>query len=347
MENKMKKSTWVALCVSVSLIFAFSLSTYAKTFTLRYANQNPELGWGTQMAFKPWKERIEKASGGRIVIKGYHSQTLAKGPDTWKAVKSGIADIGWCFHAYWPGMTSLADVISLPSLPFRTSEEGSAALWKLYEKFPQIQKQFSDNHILLLYTTDPYFLITTKKQVKTLDDIKGLKVRMMGGPSTEMMKRLGGVPVSVPMPGNYIAMQKGVTDGMGAPWEATKSFRLYEVAKYYTLDTSFPVVYFSIAMNKKTWAKLPQDLKDIFTKESGLAGAKFWGRNFFDTAREAMIAEAIDKGFEMNIYPLPKSEKEKWLEVAGKPVWDAWLKKMQSEGHPEAKEILDALLDMF
>ena len=62
---------------------------------------------------------------------------------------------------------------------------------KLYEKYPQIRKQFSDNHILLLYTTDPYFLITTKKQVKTLEDIRGLKIRMMGGPSTEMMKKLG------------------------------------------------------------------------------------------------------------------------------------------------------------
>ncbi len=343
----MKKSLWLKLIIGIGFILMFSFPVQAKTYTLRYANQNPELGWGTAKAFKPWKERIEKASNGRIIIKGYHSQTLTKGPETWKAVKSGIADIGWCFHAYWPGMTSLADVISLPSLPFKTSEEGSAALWKLYEKFPQIQKQFSDNHILLLYTTDPYFLITTKKQVKTLEDLQGLKIRMMGGPSTEMMKALGGVPVSVPMPGNYIAMQKGVTDGMGAPWEATKSFRLYEVAKYYTLDTSFPVVYFSLAMNKKTWKKLPQDLKDIFTRESGLKGAKFWGRNFFDTAREAMIQEAIDKGYEMNIYPLPNSEKEKWLKVAGKPVWDNWLKKMKKSGHPEAQEILDALLDMF
>lgn len=343
----MKRQRMLKWVLGICLIFAFTLVAQAKTYTFRYANQNPEMGWGTQKAFIPWKNRIEKASGGRIKIKGYHSQTLTKGPDTWKAVKSGIADIGWCFHAYWPGMTSLADVISLPSLPFKTSEEGSATLWKLYEKFPQIQKQFADNHILLLYTTDPYFLLTTEKQVRTLEDIQGLKIRMMGGPSTEMMKLLGGVPVSVPMPGNYIAMQKGVTDGMGAPWEAVKSFRLYEVAKYYTLDTSFPVVYFSLAMNKNKWRSLPQDLKDIFTRESGLKGAKFWGRNFFDTAREAMIAEAIDKGYEMNIYTLSKSEKQRWLEKAGRPVWNAWLKKMKADGHPEAQEILDALLEMY
>jgi len=343
----MKKSLNLTLLVGICFILAIPFSAQAKTYTLRYANQNPELGWGTQQAFKPWAERIEKASGGRIKIKGYHSQTLAKGPETWNAVKNGIADIGWCFHPYWPGMTSLADVISLPSLPFKTSEEGSAALWKLYQNFPQIQKQFSDNHILLLYTTNPYFLITTKKQVKTLEDMRGLKIRMMGGPSTEMMKTLGGVPVSVPMPANYIAMQKGVTDGMGVPWEAALSFRLYEVVKYYTLGTNFPVVYFSLAMNKKTWKSLPKDLQEIITQESGLRGAKFWGHNFFDTAMTAFMEKAINQGHEINIYTLSKSEKERWLKIAGKPIWDSWLKKMKDSGHPEAEEILKALLEMF
>lgn len=343
----MKKRLCFTLLAGICFVLIIPFTIQAKTFTLRYANQNPELGWGTQKAFKPWAERIEKASKGRIKIKGYHSQTLTKGAETWNAVKNGIADIGWCFHPFWPGMTSLSDVISLPSLPFKTSKEASTALWKLYEKFPQIREQYSDNHILFLYTTSPYFLITTKKQVKTLDDIRGLKIRMMGGPSTEMMKSLGGVPVSVPMPENYIAMQKGVTDGMGAPWEAILTYRLYEVAKYYTLDTSFPIVYFSLAMNKKTWKSLPKDLQDVFSRESGLKGAKFWGHNFFDTVREGMITKALDEGYEMNIYTLPKSEKEKWIEVAGKSTWDNWLNKMKQSGHPEAQEILDTLLAMF
>lgn len=290
---------------------------------------------------------MEKAANGKLKIKVYYSQTLNKGPDAWKAVKNGIADMAWCFHAYWPGMTSLSDVISLPSLPFSTSEEASGALWKLYEKFPQIREQYKDNHILLLYTTDPYFLITTKKQVKTLEDIEGLKIRMMGGPSTEMMKALGGVPVSVPMPENYMALQKGVTDGMGAPWEATNSFRLYEVVKYYTLGTNFPVVYFSIAINKNKWNSLPDDIKGAFNGASGLMGARFWGRNMFDTAKQACIDKAKAEGFPVNIYNLPKEEQARWLEKGGKPVWDNWLNKMKDAGHPEAQEILDALLGMF
>jgi TRAP-type transport system periplasmic protein len=346
-EDEMRTRFWFALSICAAAILAFSGGLQAQTYTLTYADQNPELGWGPTAAFKPWKERIEKASGGRIQIRPFYAQTLAKGPDIWNAVKSGIADIGWCFHGYWPGMTPLADVISLPSLPFKTAEEGSETLWKLYEKFPSIRKQFEANHVLLLYTSDPYFLITTKKPVRTLEDIVGMKIRMAGGPSTEMMKALGGVPVAVPMPDNYISLQKGVIDGMGAPWEATLSFRLYEVVNHYTTNVSFPAVYFSISMNKNKWNSLPKDLQQIIMQESGLKGSMFWGANFFDRARGAMMEEAAKKGIKVNIYDLPESERLRWQEVAGKPVWNDWLRKMNAEGHTDAKDVLDTLLGMY
>src|SRR5438128_7083979 len=92
----------------------------------------------------------------------------------------GIADIGWCVHGYWPEQTPLSDVISLPFLPLNTAEKGSEALWQLYEKFPSIQKEYGDIVPLVLYSSSPNLIITTKKPVKTLDDFKGLKIRALG-----------------------------------------------------------------------------------------------------------------------------------------------------------------------
>jgi TRAP-type C4-dicarboxylate transport system substrate-binding protein len=106
-------------------------------------------------------------------------------------------------------------------------------------------------------------------------------------------------------------------------------------------------LYFSIAVNKKKWNSLPKDIQDAFNSASGLEGAKFWGRNFFDSAKDACIAKAKKEGYEVNIYNLPEKERARWLEVGGKPVWNNWLDKMKKSGHPEAKEILDALLAMF
>ena len=120
----MKKCLWMNLLVGFSFVFFFSFAASAKTITLSFTQQNPENAWGSINAMQPWIQKVEKAAEGTIKIRGYYSQTLNKGPDTWNAVRDGIADIGWCFHAYWPGMTSLSDVISLPSLPFSTAEEG-------------------------------------------------------------------------------------------------------------------------------------------------------------------------------------------------------------------------------
>ncbi len=337
------KNRIIGLHLSVLLIFLFPLTVAAETINLSFAFQDSETSHGYTQALAPWAKDVEEATGGRLKITVYPSQTLTKGKDAWNAVKSGIADIAWCFHGYWPGMTPLADVISLPALPFSSAEQGSTALWKLYEKFPDIRKEFTENKVLLLYTSDPYVLITTNKWVKSIEDIKGLKLRMTGGPPTKMVNALGGVPMLIPMPDNYISMQKGVIDGMGAPWEAMHAFKLYEVANYFT-EVPFPSVYFSISMNKKRWDSLPKDIQDAVMKVSGLRGAKFWGHNFFDTAKDVVIKDIKDSGKKFNLYSLTEKERGRWLEIGGKPIWNNWVKDMNKKGHKNAQEILDAAI---
>jgi TRAP-type transport system periplasmic protein len=313
---------------------------------LTLADQNSPNAWGPSHALQPWVKQIEEATKGRVKIEVYPSQTLVKGPDMWKQVRAGVVDVGWCFHGYWPEQTPLSDVISLPFLPIKSSEQASEVLWRLYEKYPAIQKEFSDVQPLLLYTTSPYILLTTKKQVKTLEDLKGMKIRIPGGPPTEMVKALGAVPAPIPMPDMYQALDKGVVDGMGVPWEAVQGFRLYEVAKYYTM-VSTVTPYFSLCANKQKFASLPKDVRDQIMSVSGLAGAKFWGRNFFDTAEEDALAKIKAGNHQIVRYELPSAEVEKWRKVAGEPLWEDWVKKMEGKGHKEARDILKSTLDML
>ena len=150
----MNKKLWIVFLVAACLTLTVPISSTAETVSISFTTQNPELGWGQVETLKPWIAKIEKATNGKVKFNVYYSQTLAKGPDTWNAVKTGIADSGWCFHAYWPGMTPLSDVVSLPSIPYKTAESLSGAYWKLYEKFPSIKDEYKDNHIVLLYTSN-------------------------------------------------------------------------------------------------------------------------------------------------------------------------------------------------
>lgn len=343
----MTKARLLACMGVVAASLAWTAAAPAQeVIKLTLADQNSPTSWGAVHALQPWVKKVEEATKGRVKIEVYPSQTLVKGPDIFKAVKSGVVDIGWCFHGYWPDMTPLADVITLPSLPFTTGEKGSEVLWRLYEKFPSIQKEFSDVQPLMMWTSSPYFLLTARKQVKTLEDLKGLKIRVTGGPPTEQIKALGAVPTLIPMPDNYQALDKGVIDGMGAPWEATHGFRLYEVGKYYTM-VPLSAVYFSMSFNKDKWNSLPKDIRDAIMSVSGVEGSKFWGRNFFDTAEQGVLDKVREGKYEMVRYVLPPEELARWKKVAGEPLWDDWVKKMQAKGHPEAKDILAATLDLL
>jgi len=342
----MKKRTFLTLLGVVCLVFVFTAPSLAQVIKLTLADQNSPTGWGPVHAMQPWAKKVEDATKGRVKIDIFHAQTLAKGPDIWNAVKTGVADMGWCFHGYWPDMTPLSDVITLPSLPVKSSEKASEVLWKLYEKFPEVQKEYKDVHVLTMWASSPYFLITTKKQVKTMEDMKGLKIRVVGGPPTEQMKTLGAVPVLIPMPDNYQSLDKGVIDGMGAPWEAIHGFRLYEVVKYYSI-VPLSAVYFSMSMNKQKWESLPKDIQQAITSVSGLEAAKFWGKNWFDTAEEGVIAAAKKGNYPINKYVVPPEEQARWTKMAGEPLWKEWVKKMEGKGRPEAQKILNEALSLL
>jgi TRAP-type transport system periplasmic protein len=331
--------------MGAALALALTVSAPAQEVKITLADQNSPTGWGPTNALYPWIKQVEEASKGRIKIEVFASQTLIKGIDMWKGIRSGIADIGWCVQGYWPEQTPLSDVMSLPFLPIKSAEHGASILWQLYEKFPSIQKEYGDIQPLVLYTTSPNFLITSKRQVKTLEDMKGLKIRTLGGPPVEMAKSLGAVPAVMPMPDLYQALDKGVFDGAAVPWEAVHAFRLYEVARNVTM-VPFYASYFSLCANRQKIQSLPKDVRDILLSKSGLEGSKFWGRNFFDSAERGVEERLKTAGITLNRYDMPAAEVARWNKIAGEPLWEEWVKKMEGRGHKEARQILNTALEL-
>jgi TRAP-type transport system periplasmic protein len=313
---------------------------------LKYAHQGAPFSWEAVHSAQPWLDQVTEATGGRVKIDAYYSQTLTKGTDAWGATKNNITDLAWMFHGYWANMTPLADVVSLPLLPFTSAKQASGIFWQLYERYPTMTEEFRDNHVLLGWASTPYFLITNKKQVKTVDDFRGLKIRVPSGPPVEMMKLLGAVPVTMGMPDTYISLQKGVIDGMAIPWEAILSYRQFEVARYYTYAPLF-TVYFTLAMNNEKWDSLPSEIQSEIESVSGLRGSLAWGENTSDAVVSVGRETALKQGCPMEEYRPTAEELANLTEIAGKPIWDSWVKNMSGQGHPEASEILSTTLDMI
>jgi TRAP-type C4-dicarboxylate transport system substrate-binding protein len=348
----MKRVFMASVLVLLGIAIAFGVcketpaQSPAEVIKLRFSDHNPPNAWGTVNGTEPWIKQLEKATNDRVKIERYYAETLVKGTDLWMALKTGVVDIGWCSHGYWPALTPLSDVMALPFLPFKSGRQAGGILWKLREKYPELQKEYADVQVLLMHCTPPFSLITTKKQVKTMEDLKGLKLRMLGGPPTEAMKALGAVPLLLGMPEVYMAMQKGTIDGMGVPLGVLEIFNLYEVIKYWT-HVPITTAYITVSMNKEKWNSMPSDIQKAIMSVSGYEGSRTYAHNYHDSYEQPVrkeMEEFVKKGgHKVEEYVLPKAELDKWISTGGKPVWDRWVDTMEAKGLPAKNLLADVL----
>jgi len=309
-----------------------------KTWTIRFHYEQPPTAPLPTYGFEPWAKDVEKATRGRVKVQIHSGDTLFKTKsDVVESVKLGIADVAFMYAWSLTPKFDLTDVMGVPFI-VPNAEIAGRVTWALFQKFPEMQEQWKDVKVLTMWTTDPYVFITTKKQIKVLEDFKGMKMRVTSGMGVDMMKLLGGVPVTFPMPDSYLSLDKGVIDGMAAPGEAITGFRLYEIAKYYTMVPTTCVSQ-QLIMNKNTWEGFPPDIQQAIMSVSGESGAIRFGGGCFDRAWELLPATAKKAGKEMITYVPPKEEMNRLIEKAGKPLWEAWIKKMESAGYSNARKI--------
>jgi len=320
---------------------ATSTASTGKVYTLRFADMDAQQSWTATHSTQPWIDDVVKATNGQVKFEVYWSNTLSKQTENWEALKSGIADVATCVMSFWPGLAPLSDVISLPFIGITSAEQAAAVMWKLYEKYPSIQAEYKDVHVLFIGVGDPNVLQTSKKQVKTMDDIKGMKIRVTGGPPTEYLKAIGASPMMVDMVDVYTNLQKGVLDGVVASWASVESMKFYEVAKYIT---NVPIYSpFAVrAMNLQVWNSLPPEIQQQITSVSGFERSKLFSKTQYDDA----VKKVKSAGYPVTEYTPPPEEIAKWQELA-KPIWQKWVDDMRAAGHPEAQDILNTTLELL
>lgn len=277
---------------------------------------------------------------GRVKIDVYPAQSLIKAKEMVIGIENGIADMGWTPLGYFAGRFPLSTVTMLPFMALDTGGKNSMVLQELFDTVPEVQKEFRSVKVLSLHACSPYHFITSKKPVSSLDDLKGLKLRIMGAYPMKASKMLGLSPLFMPMPAVYEAGEKGVLDGAAVPWSAVATFHFYQIFPYWT-DAKLWAAGFMIFMNKDKWNSLPKDIQEAIESVSGMNVAKdlgdaAWGAD----VKDETIAKAKKAGKELTRVTLAPRELEKWHKVAGEPLWDAWVKEMNKKGLPGSK-VLD------
>lgn len=338
------KSTMIAMVlVSVfTFCLVFSSPSFAKTYSFRLANIAPPMSSFNTAIFPFWIKKLEEASNGRIKIKVYPAEQLAKAEDLWEATESGIADIGHLMMMTEAGRFPVTEYGFLPML-FDSSRSCAITMTALYEKYPEIQKEFESVKLLWINGNAPAELFTVKKPINTLEDLKGLRINGGGLYWKDVAQQLGFSPMSFPFPEVYDGLSKGVMDGNTVEWEGQVAFKWYELDDYSLGKLDLFVHPFIFCMNKKKWDKLPSDIQDIFNEYSGVKGAEMMGYIFdqYNNLAEKHITKYLEeKGKEPINYISDefKAEIKKKLE----PVRDLWKAEMKKMGVPADMILKDA-----
>ena len=223
----MKKLTTGVLLVGAAALLT---ATNVKAETvMKFSSWAPPTHPQNAKVFPLWGKRIEAATQGRVKWKIEYK--LASPPKQFEVVRDGIADAAWIFHGYNTRYLA-TQAVEIPGLG-ATAEAASYASQKTFEDHLGKANEHRGVVVATMFSHGDA-VIHTKKQIKSLADLKGLKIRVAGGVSSLVGKQLGVVAVKVPAPKVYETLSSGVADGVFMPVETQKTFRLKEVVPYVT-----------------------------------------------------------------------------------------------------------------
>ena len=321
----------------IILLFIMPIKSYAET-TLRMASWlPPKHPWVLDIMI-PWIENVKTATNGRVNIQ-LLSAPIGPPPAHFNFAVNGIADITYGVHNYTAGRFSSTQIAELPFLS-DSSEILSVAWQRIYEQELMHLEEHKGTHLLGVFTHGPGQLWFNKKY-ETLDDIKGLKVRIGGGIAQSSAKALGLVPLQAPVTKAYELLSGGVADGIQLPGESISFFKLDRIIKQgFMFDGGLYNVSMFLVINKKKWNKLSDEDKDAIKSVSGEALAKMAGKAW-DRADTNGIDASIKNGVLLKV--LSKNEKDKVRKLLT-PIIENTLEKISIQKNINAKNIYSKLL---
>ncbi len=326
------------IALAMALGVAATGSAWAQTVTLKFHTfMAPQSNVWRDMHVA-WMDKVEKESGGKIKFEKYPAMSLGGTPNQlYDQVKDGVVDIVWTLPGNSPGRFPRIEVFELPFM-MTNAEATSKAYWEYLQTVAK--DEFKDVHVLAVNVHGPG-VIHTNKPVKSMADLKGLKMR---GPTrlvTKLLATTGATPVGMPLPQIPDALSKGVIDGAVIPWEVVPSVKVEELTKYHAeFDPKSGALYtttFVMAMNKAKYDSLPPDVKKIIDANSGLETSGWLGKT--QQGNDVNGRKVATDRKETVINMISGADVEAFRK-ASDAIDDDWVKDVTAKGH-DGKKLLE------
>jgi TRAP-type C4-dicarboxylate transport system substrate-binding protein len=325
--KKMRKGLLVAsLLISLSvLIILGALEDAAakeKVYTLKLQTLYSEVQ-GVFESVKFFANQVEKKTKGRVKFKIFPGSSLVPVKQSLSAVHNGVLDSAFSPCSYEQGLWPITAIFGLFGAPNITYERWGA----IHDKARDIINNNININVVVVGMAQVlrYGIYSRKPFTGKLEDFKGMLIRSAGGPYNAGIKALGGLPVKIPAPEVYMAVQKGTVDGAASIYSRYVEGHLYEIAPNFMV---FPNGLFTntqwFIVNKTIWNSLPVDIQKAIN-EAGKDVTAFTSIRSVAMDKK-IIAETLPK---LGVTPtiMTEAENNRLLQKLV-PVWNEYIAKL-------------------
>lgn len=316
-----------ALGLTVALLLPATAS--AEEVVLRVAHFVPPVAPMHSNVIEPWCDKLAAESEGQIKCQIYPAMQLGgTPPQLFSQARDGIADVVFTLPGYTPGRFPASEVFELPFIA--TSHDGSArAMWDFVQEHALYE--FRGVKPLATWVNRHSVLHLRDREVKTLEDLEGLKIRAPSRLSNRLLGELGATAVGMPVPQMAESLAKGVIDGSLIPWEIVPATKTHELTRFHAesgAERALTAATMVIVMNERKYNSLSADLKAVVDANSGREFSAW-------VASQELTADAAGRELAVNngnaVYTIPAEEMARW-EAAAESVTENWIQETSVRG---------------
>ena len=273
---------------------------------------------------EPFAQEVKEKTEGRVEIVVHGGSALASPPDTYDAVVSGVAGMGFVLPAYTPGRFPMSQILEYPFM-FETSLQANMVA---KEMTPMLREHEYTDTVLLWFGGTDLGHILLKNPVDSLADLKGVKLRSPGPIYNDVIEEIGGVEVSLPVSDLYDAMDRGIVNGTVMAPSALISFRLMEVTEQIIEMNMYatPLIMFA---NKALWNKVSEADQKIIMDVVNTFPERI-GKQYDGEVAHAM-GLAKEKGKDITTFS--DADMAKFHAIVD-PMIKGWVKELDDAGKP-------------
>lgn len=326
-----------AVCAAAA--FATTAAAAAEKITWNISSYGPPRAY--TRGIETVAKYVEEKSGGNFTMRIHYGEAISPVREALDGLHIGAFEGAQTCNSYSPGKTPLSGVLDLPFLP-APNQDVTQRVHEAVFAHPAIVAELKRWNTMAYMSglLPQYEFMGAGKPPKAIEDWKGMRVRALAGIG-EAMRRLGAVPTTVPAPETYTGLERGMFEAASFPFSYSHAaYKLHEVSKWYTMGMAPGAVSCPTYFNVNAYEKLPAEYRKLL--EEAEAPAYEALKAAYRQADEENIPMFDKAGLQRIVYtPEMRAEIE---QMAGKPVWDAWVADMKGKNLP-GEEILNLVIE--